>query len=219
MKDFYEMTKPVKHRWIKMLKQYISDLVESAVNSVNYKYCNILSKLHIYKREIYKDSFSKVHPFPVQKMLIGDNDFKVTLSAVYNVYTDIYRDYFKDTKGKIVFILKDETRNYLEANFFVDDVYVKVGESYHLIASGIPYFKTIEHLNPPQASRFEFVEPTIHTVTLDVTKIRSLSLAVMLGAERSVESVSEAESTYHYECACDKMREYINNITKKDLEV
>lgn len=223
MEDFYEMTKPIKHRGLKMIKQYISYLTDSVINSAKYKYCNILSNLNIYKRETFKDSTSSISPFPVPKTLIGDRDFKVNLSAVFTTITEVDRDYFRNSKGGIEFVVKDEERSYLQAEFFVDDVFIKMGDSYNLIASGLPYVKVLEYFNPPQAfnqSFFTTEEPVnINTITLDVTKIRGLSLKVMLGTERSVDSVSEAERNYHYECACDKMREYINRLTKKDLEV
>ena len=203
-----------------MVTQYLKDFTSTAVNSVIYNYYNMGSKLHIYKRVNYRDRSDKVIPFSFfsKKLIEGDN-FSVTLSSCFTKEINIDRDYFEKENGDKAYIIKDEVYHNLHLEFFVDDIYIKFGDQLHLIPTSQPYFKIVQQVSGPlELHRGELF--STKTLTLDVTPIRGISYSILCGKNVEVEEIPEVELLYYYECACDKIKEYLNSFKNiHDLEV
>ena len=219
---FYNMTKPVKFRRIKMIKQMIVLWYGGVRERIIYFFNYILYKLHILKRYSYRDNVVQAIPLPYSinpKEVITDH-FRgvVSMSLMQDKYIDL--DYFyREKKGdkKVTLYLKNEekTRLYLESH--LNDIGIRVKNWYSV--DSLPVFKV--SVLDPEVKPFT-VEKTLEpmdyqTVTYNTGYLKNLTHKSIVGVDMNVEDVSEAMVKYYYDYAVDEFKKHLNSISLQDL--
>lgn len=222
---FHEMTKPMKFRRLKMVKQvtvlWCKALRERIIYLTNYS----LYKLNILKRYSYRDNVEMVIPAPhdlkmkiITSQYFGGNVIMQLISS-----KDIDIDYFyrekKDGSRKITFCLKDHTEERLFVDSHLDCIHIKVGDNWYDV-DHLPVFKvaSIIKTEPVSFTNFDFIEkPTEpRVVEYDIMKLRTLRHRLLLGY-LSITDISEVMYKYYYDCSCSEFEKHLNTLTLADI--
>lgn len=159
MKKFREMTKPMKFRTLKMIKQSIGLTYEVGKERIKYLINYLLYKLKYLKRNTYRDIVEEHQSLPHQytPVVLTTDDFKATVLMTLRIEKSINQDYFyredKDGNRKITYFLKKEEIVRLFSEARLTDI--------HLCISGVLY--DVNHLPTFKAvvltENFEGFEP------------------------------------------------------------
>ena len=230
---FFEMTKPMKFRWLKMMKNYTVLWWRGVRERIKYNSYNILYKLHILKRYNYRTDWTeKFLPAPVFNKHIHTKHYDVVLvSQIREVYmndTDYFYRQMKDGSKKILYVVKDEEEHKFFLMGHLENVSMSVdGKDFYAI-DHLPLFKVaiFEPDLKPFNEDWKPSEPTFRTVTYDTRKLKGLRHWLILsdsGLRNNYYDdklqLSKAELDYCFNEQVREFEHYLNNLSLKDLEV
>jgi len=210
-RKFDSMTRPVKFRWLKMLRQGLHRDV------IQYKVYNILYKLHLLKRYSYRTVDEGNFSAPDFKPRTVETEyFSGTVMCKLSEVTHIEQDYFyKEKNGvkKIIYTIKDDTNVQKIMTCYLDNVCMKLGTKLYL-ADQLPTVK-VAVIADFMNSRFdESVKiPQYEEVTYDLSPIKKLRSRTILN------SFNPDEVTFTYTNQCIEFKRAMDKFTLKDLEV
>lgn len=222
---FYNMTKPIKFRRIKMLKQMTVLWCEGVRELILYKFNYLLYKLNILKRYSYRDNVEKVipAPFSLKEKSITSQYFGGIVKMQLISLRDIDIDYFyyerKDGSRNITLRLKDHADEKLFLDSHLDNIHIKVGDQWYDV-SHLPVFKMASIVNPEPVAFINksYIEKPIESkvVEYDIMKLKTLHHRLLLGY-LSLGDISKAMYNYYYECACGEFEKHLNSLTLADI--
>jgi hypothetical protein len=206
LRKFDRMTRPVKFRRWKMLKQ--GDLRPV----IKYWFYNLLTKLHILKRYVYRDSGEGTFFEPDFKpRTIESNNYVATVRCKLNSLTFIEQDYFyrtlKDGSKKILYVLADESREEKVMTCYLDNVGVKFNDTVYF-KDNMPVFRSFINEDLKDNDEVHYVRKTF---VFDLTKIESMRRKVLLS------TFNPDEVTFMYmQCSIDMMH-HMDDIELADI--
>lgn len=213
---FIQMTKPVKFRGLKMLLNK-----GKALSSViKYNIFNILSKLHILNRYIYRDKGVEeilLPPYRVVNVLSSLCTGTIKLKLLKGHYYDI--DQFKSKKGKILLSVSDTEEITYTLNAHLD--YIMVNIDCQLFSAKTPIKVNI--LPPKPFGEFTkgVIEmPEYKTVTLNLDKLHSLRKQYVVSDTLIDDGTIPNEVLdFYLESAKEEFESYLKEMKLKDLEM
>lgn len=220
---FYNMTKPVKFRRIKIIKQMVVLWCGGVRERIIYFFNYILYKLNILKRYSYRDNVVKVLPLPYElkeKSVTCENFgglIKMQLVSHNNIDLDYFYFQKKDGSKKITLSLKDKDEQRMFVESHLENIHIKVGKWFsvdHLPVFKVVYRDTNELTSYSGSENTKPVE--VKTVEYDISKLKNLCYKSILGS-LTVDDISEEMLNYYYECSCREFKEYLNTLTLHDL--
>ena len=220
---FYNMTKPVKFRKLKLIFKSLGLTYEVGKERTIYRFNYILYKLNILKRYSYRDNVEKVLPLPYdlkEKSVTCENFgglIKMQLVSHNNIDLDYFYFQKKDGSKKITLSLKDKDEQRMFVESHLENIHIKVGKWFNV--DHLPVFKMVYQdtngLTPYSGS--EITKPIeVKTVEYDISKLKNLCYKSILGS-LTVDDISEEMLNYYYECSCREFKEYLNTLTLHDL--
>ena len=219
---FYNMTKPVKFRKLKLIFKSLGLTYEVGKERTIYRFNYILYKLNILKRYSYRDNVEKVLPLPyeLKERSVVCNNFGGLIKMQLVSHNSIDLDYFyfqkKDGSRKITLSLKDKNESRMFVESHLENIHIKVGNWFSV--DHLPVFKAYHNTTKPTSySGSEITNPVeVETVEYDISKLKSLCYRSVLGS-LTVDDISEEMLNYYYECSCREFEEYLNTLTLHDL--
>lgn len=219
---FYNMTKPVKFRRIKMIKQMIVLWCGGVRERIIYFFNYILYKLNILKRYSYRDNVEKVLPLPyeLKERSVICNSFGGLIKMQLVSHNSIDLDYFyfqkKDGSRKITLSLRDKNESRMFVESHLENIHIKAGTWFSV--DHLPVFKMTYHTNEhiPYSGSENTKPVEVETVEFDINKLKNLCYKSVLGS-LTVDDISEEMLNYYYECSCREFKEYLNTLTLHDL--
>lgn len=219
---FHNMTKPMKFRRLKVLKQYVVLWCMAQRERILYLFNYLLYKLNILKRYSYRDSVEKSVPFPhkIAEMGVESECFRGIVEAQLVVVRDIDLDYFyrekKDGSKKITYKVTDfcEERLYMESH--LRDIHIGINNVWFDTHS-MPTFKS--YINPqikPFNPEKPLEEVRCDTICFDLTKVNGLYCKYYIG-HINVDELSKEMLKFYYEDTCNLFRRKLNTIKLEDL--
>lgn len=222
---FYEMTKPMKFRRLKLAKKYVNHWCKALRELIQYSFNNILYHLKILKRYSYRDNMEMVIPAPHDlKMKSITSDYfggNVIMQLISSKDIDV--DYFyrekKDGSRKITLCLKDHTEERLFVDSHLDNIHIKVGDQWYDVEH-LPVFKVASIIKPEpvEFTNLEFIEKPTEpkVVEYDIMKLRTLRHRLLLGT-MSLSDISKAMYDYYYDCSCGEFEKHLNTLELADI--
>lgn len=210
LREFDKMTRPVKFRLWKMLRQGLPRDV------IKYKVFNILYKLHILKRYNYRTRCEGYY-FPPYFSLrqIETENFLAVVDCKLNTVTEIEQDYFykeKNGKKKILYVVRDETTETQVMTCYLSHIALKLdGKVYQQDKLPTIQVAVLESFNNSKLDEAVKV-PQYRKITYDLSKIEKLRSKTILN------SLSVMEVSYTYDDQCMKFINALKAFTLKDLE-
>ena len=220
---FYNMTKPVKFRKLKLIFKSLGLTYEVGKERTIYRFNYILYKLNILKRYSYRDNVVKVLPLPYElkeKSVTCENFgglIKMQLVSHNNIDLDYFYFQKKDGSKKITLSLKDRDEQRMFVESHLEDIHIKVGKWFNV--DHLPVFKVVyrDTNELTSYSDSEITKPIeVKTVEYDISKLKNLCYKSILGS-LTVDDISEEMLNYYYECSCREFKEYLNTLTLHDL--
>lgn len=224
LERFHNMTKPIKFRKLKMVKQFVSDWCKAQRERIKYLFNYLLYKLNILKRYSYRDIVERVVSSPNNLRDRITTDFVngvVRMKVISSL--DINIDYFyyekKDGSKKITLTLKDHREETLFAVSYLDDISLKVHDQWYYV-DNLPTFK-IHSLIKPKPIEFvdsSFIDKPIEprVIEFDVFRLKTFHHKLMIG-KMSLSDVSEVMYNYYYECSRDGLQKELGKLTLMDI--
>lgn len=222
---FYNMTKPVKFRKLKLIFKSLGLTYEVGKERTIYRFNYLLYKLNILKRYSYRDNVEKVipSPFSLKEKNITSQYFGGIVKMQLISLRDIDIDYFyyerKDGSRKITLRLKDHADEKLFLDSHLDNIHIKVGDQWYDV-SHLPVFKMASLVNPEPVAFINksYIEKPIEpkVVEYDIMKLKTLHHRLLLGY-LSLGDISKAMCNYYYECACGEFEKHLNSLTLADI--
>lgn len=218
---FHEMTKPMKFRRLKMIKQYAVLWFKALRERIIYLFNYSLYKLHILKRYSYRDNserecFAFVPP-SFEPEVIETEIIRGVVSPRLMIRYNIDVDYFyyeKNGKTIITLSLKDRNESKTFLNTTLTNIFLRVGGVWFNVNS-LPRFKVA--VLPPSPAPFDdkpHVKVDYNTVTYDTQRLKNLFHRTILS-----ENFDEAEFYNNYKGAVNRFKYKLSNLSLKDLEV
>lgn len=209
LKRFHDMTKPPKHRWLKVLKQGLGDL--SSV--IKYQVYNVLYKLKIIKRFNRRDETTRQVPFSPRPCPFSVDVALFRALAIPTVieYRLIDEDYFyTDRKGvkKVLHVMKQEEYIHTVMYCGLQDVSLKLGGK--MYKSKLPQIKVMQY----DSDNFGKTSPVYRTMTYDLQKVSAIRNAHAVSNDPQ-----EDELKYTYNLCVQEITKFSRTLTLKDLEV
>lgn len=216
------MTKPMKFRRLKMLKNCAVLWYRVQRSRVLYLFNYLLYKLKILKRYSYRDSVEKSVPFPhkITEMGVESECFRGIVEAQLIVVKDIALDYFyrekKDGSKKTTYTVVDycEERLYMESH--LRDIHIGINNVW-FDTNNMPTFKSyikpeLKPFNPEKPLE----EVKCDTICFDLTKVKALYCKYYIG-HLEISEVSREMLKFYYEDSCNQFRRKLNTIKLEDL--
>lgn len=219
---FHEMTKPMKFRKLKMMKQYTvlwcKALRERIIYLTNYS----LYKLNILKRFSYRDNGIEELPLPENFNLCGvvSNVVRGVVQPRLIKESNIEVDYFyhEDKKGNHIrtLTLKDRDESRLFLYNHLEDIKLNIADNWYDV-SELPIFK-VSVLPPLNAFSEEepLKELEYKTVTYNVGYLRGLRHKYLLELDFN-ESLSYGLLRAQYDFCCEEFKRHLDFITLDTL--
>ena len=216
---FYSMTKPIKFRRFKMIKNCLGEVISSVIK---YNYYIILYKLKIIKRYSYRDEGVR-HIEPAFKAInfkvISTKHFKGLLVANVEEEYHIDMDYFyklnKEGKKVIKYVVKDVEEKKFMLTSHLRSLHLRVEGSEWYDVHNLPKFKMVI-LDGSSATS---AKPLNRTVTYDLLKLKKLSYTSVLNINSAEGENVEEEIDYTYNSHVEKFKNILNGIQLSSLEV
>ena len=211
LREFDRITRPVKFRLWKMLKQRLHRDV------IKYRFYNILYKLHLLKRYSYRTEDEGNFFSPTfNPRTVSDDNFLATVMCKLSEVTYIEQDYFykeKDGEKKIIYVVQDETKVTKVMTCYLDYVCLKFGDRVYP-ADELPIVK-MAVITDFKNSRFDESTkiPQYKEVTYDTTPLKKLRSRVILN------TFNPDEVSFTYTNQCIEFLKVMDKFTLKDLEV
>lgn len=220
---FHEMTKPMKFRRFKMVKQYIVLWYKAVRERIKYFFNYILYKLNILKRYSYRDMTEQVFslPYNVKTRTIETGTFRCTvvMRVIKETFYDM--DYFyrqkKNGSKKITLWVKNEEDSKLFVDSHLEDICLKISDKWYE-PNNLPILKVAVMGKPPVA-----FEPSksldsvgYETVSYDLVPLKTLRFRSLLG-KLNLSDVSEPMIYYYYEYACGEFTNKLKSMSLHDL--
>lgn len=205
---FYNMTKPVKFRTMKMISQSVRTTYEVGTKRVNYLINYILYKLNILKRFTNKDTVNRQLIIPHNY----DKEVVATPLVMAHVIPQIFEertidiDYFRTKDGrKITHVVSDESESRLFLECKLADIQLCVAGKWY----------SVNHLPKFKASINDGEE--FNTQTFDVMRLKKMRTKHFLGV-CDLEHISRSQFNYFYkDIACKSFKAMLSTLELKDL--
>ena len=220
---FYNMTKPVKFRKLKLIFKSLGLTYEVGKERTIYRFNYILYKLNILKRYSYRDNVVKVLPLPYElkeKSVTCENFgglIKMQLVSHNNIDLDYFYFQKKDGSKKITLSLKDKDEQRMFVESHLENIHIKVGKWFNV--DHLPVFKVVyqDTNGLTSYSGSEITKPVeVKMIEYNISKLKNLCYKSILGS-LTVDDISEEMLNYYYECSCREFKEYLNTLTLHDL--
>lgn len=219
------MTKKVKHRKLKLFKQWLSAKRKVTKRKIIYINYNILYKLNFIKRFSYRTNEEEVFGVQLRKKEVVTKYFRGTVKMNLVCSKDIELDYFyrelKDGSKKILYTVKDFTETALYAVSHLEDIYFRIGDVWYNVNS-LPTFKVnVDTRLKPSSEESVLERPNYRTVTYDVNRLKRMEYRQYLGHDLDPNEVSSSRMTkqYYYNKAYDMFAEKLESIKLSDLMI
>lgn len=221
---FYNMTKPIKFRRLKMFKQMIVLWCKAQRERIIYLFNYLLYKLGYLKRYSYRTNTDE--PILVMQHLKAEEVESKYVGGVVDMHLvfhkDIDMDYFyreKNGQKKITFVLRDKEDTHLYSIAVLKDICLNVGNQWHSVDS-LPLFKWVlpPELKPTASFGEAPTEPLqVTTVTYDVMKIKQFCHKNFLGVNIKPYEVSQKVLEHYYDVSVRAFKNHLSGISLKDL--
>lgn len=223
-KKFYEITKPIKFRSFKLLKQSAVLWCEGVRELIKYRINYILYKLKILKRYSYRDDVAGTLTLPpkfyLEPELIETEYFSAVARMRYEKERHIDRDYFymplSEGGRKITYIVKDEETSNVFMTTHLEDIHIKVGDKW-FCADNLPVFKTATLKSVGEGDSDSPIE--YETVTYDVSILKKLFIKELLIENGELNYVHGTILNFVFENCVNELRSHLEKITLKDLMI
>ena len=216
-KELYRITKPLRFRRLKMIKQITFDWFSAIRERIIYLYYIILYKLNIIKRCNYRDNGEDIlplpHPTKFKRMETDVLEGEVIMKMIHSwsVESDYFYSESKEKGRKIKYVIKDNTTSRWFTEVSLTNLSVKIdGKNYyvqHLPTLKMAIAKPIFDIG----CTIDSIE--YDTVTIDVDRLKKIRSRTFLGNN----DVSKEELEYLYDCSYDYLVQYCEKIRLADL--
>lgn len=230
MTRFYNMTKPPKHRRLKLIKLSIDMWVRRMRERITYLYYMSLYKLKILKRYSYRTDGEDFLPLPHNYSLkrVKAGCVSASIAAKLSVVTLIDLDYLykekKDGSKKIVYYFKNvERKEYaMVCSIYEDTLALLIGDKEFIVKNGLPVFRHAV-LPPQNYMRFNGSNHTkrveYNTVEYDMRPVRALRYKHILSGVECVEDLTYPMQKYYYDFVCERFKEELSRMTLESLRI
>lgn len=222
---FHEMTKPMKFRRLKMVKQFTADWCVAQRERIKYLFNYLLYKLKILNRYSYRDNVERVvtSPHILEEEKIQTEYFGGTVNMKLISVLDIDVDYFyykkKDGSIKITMTLKDSKEETLFTVSHLENIHIKVGDQWHDV-NHLPVFKMASIVKPKPVEFVDasFIEKPIEprVVEYDIFKLKTYYHKLLVG-KMSPTDITEAMYKFYYECSRKELLKVFSRLTLMDI--
>lgn len=218
-RKFIKMTKPIRFRRLRLIKQTIKDWKGHISYVIKYNICNILYKLKILKRYDYRDSGIMEIPLPPYKreivltpLCVGTINLRLVKS--YNFEIDHFMRSKKNSNANvIVFKVSDysEVKYILTATLTDIKVYI---DCKLFAVDEHPYLKAWV-LSPFQPDP---KNPKYEVKRYNLSNLQKLRKQYIINDVVNNDTVSKEVIDYYLKCSIEDFEKYLKNMTLKDLE-
>lgn len=219
---FHNMTKPMKFRHFKMIKEYIVLWCRSARERITYIYYYILNKLHILKRYSYRaDWMEKILPDPTFRKTIHTKHYSAdVVSRIREVEMSDIDYFYKEKNGhkEIVYVIKNEEEHKRFLIGHLENISLSVdGHSFYNVNS-LPHFKVaiFEPEIKPYDENWAPAKPTFRTVTYNVEKLKGFRHQYILS---DTNALIQNEVDYCFQCQVREFEQFLSKLPLKELEM
>lgn len=230
LQRFYTMTKPPKHRRLKLIKLRIDTWVRRMRERITYLYYMSLYKLKILKRFSYRTDDEDFIPLPHNYSLarVKAGCVSASIEAKLSVTVLIDLDYLykenKDGSKKIVHYFKSVgIKQYaMVCNIYEDTLALLIDGREFIIKNGLPVFRHAV-LPPLNCKVFDGSDYTkkveYETVEYDIRPLRALRYKHILSGVECVEDLTYSMQRYYYDFVCERFKEELSRVTLESLRI
>lgn len=223
-KKFYEITKPIKFRSFKLLKQTVVLWWEGVRELIKYRVNYMLYKLKILKRYSYRDdvvgNLSLPPKFYLEPKIIETEYFSAVARMRYEKERHLDRDYFymplKEGGRKITYIVKDEETSNVFMVVHLEDLHIKVGDKW-FCADKLPIFKTATLKSVGKGDSDSPIE--YETISYDASILKKLFVKELLIENGEINYVHGTILNFIYNNCVEELKAHLEKITLKDLMI